>query len=244
MKFISNALERKFSIVSSLINQETSRKLLDYGCGEGWSLDFFHKKGWDLKGIEMSDYGLKTHNPHLLKYIEIVDNITDSNNFKVPTTFDLIILENVLEHVLNPLETLSLMRKFSHENTIIIIQVPNDFSITQQRLKQLKFINSNYWVAYPDHISYFNLKGLENLCYEAGWRLEKVSTDFPIDFSLFNENTNYINDKTKGKSCHYQRMQIDALIHSISIEKANQFYENLANIGLGRSIIGFFKPIE
>jgi hypothetical protein len=43
-----------------------------------------------------------------------------------------------------------------------------------------------------------------------------------------------------GKGCHQVRVVIENLLHDISPEKTNEFYQALANLGLGRNIIGFF----
>jgi len=55
-------------------------------------------------------------------------------------------------------------------------------------------------------------------------------------------NTNYYENKIAGKECHRARILIENLLSSISIEKTNRFYELLADLGFGRSIIGFFIP--
>ena len=66
-------------------------------------------------------------------------------------------------------------------------------------------------------------------------------SDFPIDFNLVNPDTNYNKDKTKGKNTHRSRVELDNLMHSISIEKTIQYFKALADLGLGRQIISFLK---
>ena len=49
LRYFTNKIDQKFRIVEEnigLSNQGT-RSLLDVGCGEGWTLDFFFKKGLD-----------------------------------------------------------------------------------------------------------------------------------------------------------------------------------------------------
>ncbi len=72
------------------------------------------------------------------------------------------------------------------------------------------------------------------------WRRSIILADFPIELNLFNENTNYVEDRSKGKSCHWVRIVIENLLHSISIEKTNELYSILSMMGWGRQIIGFF----
>jgi hypothetical protein len=151
-------------------------------------------------------------------------------------------MDNILEHVINPLKLLCSVRHIAKENSILVIDVPNDFSPVQIELLEKKFIAKPYWIKIPDHISYFNKDGLINLCKEAGWIIRKMISDYPIDFTLFNKNTNYYENKIAGKECHRARILIENLLSSISIEKTNRFYELLADLGFGRSIIGFFIP--
>ena len=123
----------------------------------------------------------------------------------------------------------------------MMIEVPNDFSRLHQYLIDNNYIKKPFWVASPDHISYFNKDGLINLCNYAGFSVVKILTDFPIDFNLLHEDTNYIIDRSKGKKVHQTRIEIENLLHDISIEDKNELYLLLAKIGFGRNIIGFFK---
>lgn len=122
----------------------------------------------------------------------------------------------------------------------MIIEVPNDFSVVQKYLSENKYISRQFWVAEPDHISYFNREGLISICQKVGWECLYTMGDFPIELNLFNENTNYVEDRSKGKSCHWVRIVIENLLHSISIEKTNELYSILSMMGWGRQIIGFF----
>lgn len=96
----------------------------------------------------------------------------------------------------------------------------------------------------PEHVSYFNKEGLVNICKKTNWNVQKIIGDYPIEFNLFNPNANYVMDKKTGAGAHLQRLRIDNLMHKISIEKTNRFYEALGDMGLGRSIIGIFKKTK
>ena len=46
--------------------------------------------------------------------------------------------------------------------------------------------------------------------------------------------------KTKKKvNCHMARVEIENLLHAISPEKTNAFYEALSELGLGRDLVVF-----
>ena len=104
-----------------------------------------------------------------------------------------------------------------------------------------KYIEESYWIVSPDHLSYFNKEGLESLFLKNGWSSVITIADYPVDWNLINQNTNYIVDKTKGKSCHLERIEMENLFHTQPIEKVINFYKALADLGFGRSIVGLFK---
>lgn len=242
-RYFNNKIKQKHSIILNANILSTNKKLslLDIGCGEGFTLKHFKKLGWQVLGLDYSDYGCKTINPDCRKDLivgDIFENIASlrERNKK----FDVIWLDNVLEHVLSPFELLKECNFLTKKNGMLIVEVPNDFSTVQKYLLDKKYIDKEFWVVIPDHISYFNKEGLTNICKEAGWDKYKIISDYPVDLNLFNDNTNYVKDKSKGKSVHMERIEIENLLHSISIDKTNRLYEIMADIGIGRQIIGFF----
>ncbi|OFX21059.1 MAG: hypothetical protein A2033_10565 [Bacteroidetes bacterium GWA2_31_9] len=244
IEYFNNKIEEKYFVINKLLKllSNSTFSILDIGCGEGWTLNYFNEKKWDITGIDFSDSGCKNHNPHLLENLiigDIYENISKLINSK---KYDVVWLDNVLEHVFNPKDLLEKCRKLINKNGILIIEVPNDFSVLQNYLISNKLIDKQFWIALPDHLSYFNKEGLNNLANDAGWVSKFIMSDSPIDFNLLNEHTNYINDKSKGKSCHYARVKIDNLIHSISVENAVNYYNSLAELGLGRQLISFYQP--
>lgn len=243
LQYLSNKIEQKYSLFRNISTNNNHQRLLEIGCGEGYCLSFFNARNWEVLGLDFSDYGLLKHNPDQIENIIIGDIYKNIQLLKSQKkTFDIIWVDNVLEHVLDPLQLLSDCNQLTSNNGVLVIEVPNDFSIIQQELKNKGIVEKDFWVVIPDHISYFNKEGLCNICKETGWYSHKIIADFPIDFNLFNSNSDYISDKNKGKGAHRQRIILDNLMHRISIEKTNNFYQSLADLGLGRQIIGvFFK---
>ena len=125
-----------------------------------------------------------------------------------------------------------------------IESVVKGLSLFQQYLLDSNHIDKEFWVSPPDHLSYFNKNGLIKLANAVGWRVNKVISDFPIDLDLLNPNSNYIKNSLVGKASHRKRVEFENFIHSMSIEKTNQFYESLLNLGLGRNITGFFSKCK
>lgn len=219
-----------------------SGTLLDIGCGEGWTLSYFNNLGFDVTGLDYSTHGISTHNSLLTEKVvcgNIYQNIYQL--IALNKKYDIIWLDNLLEHVIDPLSLLNDCKKLAKPTTTLVVEVPNDFSALQKQLLKDGKIPNEFWVALPDHLNYFSKESLDNISFEAGWKNYFSIADFPIDFFLFNPDSNYVSDKSKGKNCHYARVEIDNLFHSISIENTIQYYKALALLGLGRQIISFFK---
>lgn len=245
VNYLLNKLSQKYHVIKPFLANNKKPEFLDIGCGEGWALKFFAEHGFNLTGLDYSNFGCKIHNPEYADSIVLGDISKNLDAFiKEGKKFDLIWLDNVLEHVLDPLALLKICHDVASENSVLVIEVPNDFSPVQEKLIESGHIDRAFWVVVPDHISYFNNQGLQNICIDAGWQSEKIISDFPIDFNLFNPLTNYVKNREFGRSCHLVRIEVENLIHSISPEKAVNLYQALADIGLGRQISGFFTKVK
>ncbi len=234
--------QRVYWSFSKLSNHSFSgKRLLDVGCGEGFTLSFFYEKGWEVVGIDYSDFGCRNNNSEMLPFFKTGD-INQRLNELVASgeKFDVIWLDNVLEHVLNPEEMLLRLRDLSGEMGVIVIEVPNDFNLIQNHSLTQGWIENEVWIAVPDHISYFNKAGLDNLCKATGWNSQIFLGDFPIDIFLMNEESRYFGHPGKGKAAHRARIEFDNLLQREKGIDSLAFYQGLAAAGLGRTITGVF----
>lgn len=91
--------------------------------------DYFFKSNIsDLELNDFSDFGLKTFHPHLIKFLkklDIYDHIDEAINTN--KFFDIISMDNVLEHVIDPELLLRKLMNLMHDKSVIRITVPNDF---------------------------------------------------------------------------------------------------------------------
>jgi len=214
------------------------KKFIDIGCGEGFTLKHFKLEGCEVMGVDFSDFAIKHHNPDMLPYLhkgDFLEFIKQSieNNVR----FDIVNLDNVLEHVIDPVGLLRDIGELLADRGILRIQVPNDFSLCQEELLRLGKISHCFWVsALGGHLSYFNTESLRNLLVSLNYRIITVLGDYPIDFFLFNENTNYVKNREVGKSCHESRVLTENLLYKADFEKALKLYEVMGEMGLGRVI--------
>ncbi len=247
IEYFNIKLEEKHIVINELQDnnkKENPEKFLDIGCGEGFALKYFSENGYKVTGIDYSSFGCEQHNPDMCEkilYGDITEKLNELINKQIK--FNIINLDNVLEHLAEPAVTLEKCRQISYADTILCIKVPNDFSIVQQYLYDNNYVDNSFWVAIPDHVSYFNKDGLKRLAESTGWNCLKILGDTPIDFNLLNDNVNYIKNKSVGKSCYKAKVAIESLLHSISPEETLKLYEIMGNMGVGREIYGYLKII-
>jgi 2-polyprenyl-3-methyl-5-hydroxy-6-metoxy-1,4-benzoquinol methylase len=241
IKYINNYPKRIYSVVKNKLENKANKTFLDIGCGEGYMLNSFKNFGFDVLGLDYSKAGISNHNKEILEYFKegdiykSIDNLINDNK-----KFDIINLTNVLEHVTEPINILNLIKKLLSDNGILVIRVPNDFSILQEHLETNNYIDNKFWVAPPDHLSYFNLESLKNISKYCGYKLLFHMADYPIDFDLLEDHTNYTR-KSVGNHSHLKRIRVENLLCDISIEKTNEYYNKLSELGLGRDITIFLE---
>ncbi len=243
LTFFQNSNHLKAEIIADFFKDQpkSERRLLDVGCGEGFTMDYFFKKGWEVIGIDYSQDGVARQNPEMKPFVlqgDIYLQIQELIEKK--EQYDVISILNVLEHVIDPVLTLKELQKLLSPGGLLIILVPNDFSILQKSLLADQKISRQFWIKTPDHLNYFSKDSLIALCEDQQFKFHKCLSDFPIDYFLANPDSNYIEDGSKGKNCHQARMWLDNLHCSISIPKTIELYEAFANLGSGRQVTAYF----
>ncbi len=103
VSYFKNKLEQKYCVLENLLdkNIQQAPQFIDIGCGEGWAVKYFKDKDWDVTGLDFSAHGCKSKNPDCLEHL-IIGDIYSNIELLSENQFDCILLDNVLEHVLDP----------------------------------------------------------------------------------------------------------------------------------------------
>jgi 2-polyprenyl-3-methyl-5-hydroxy-6-metoxy-1,4-benzoquinol methylase len=235
-------LVQKHAAVTSLIGQR-SGSMLDVGCGEGFAMAFFQNEGWTVSGMDYSDEGLLTMNPDLRPFLrtgdvfQLLDEAIASNEH-----YDLVWLGNVLEHVTDPVGLLNALNKLVASDGLLVVTVPNDGTRLHEQLFESAQIPERFWIAIPDHISYFDASSLRQATEACGWSCTRIIADFPIDWFLTHAGSNYVADRSQGPAAHRARIALDRLMGDSHPDIVNAFYEHMAAMGLGRQITAYLRP--
>ena len=207
--------------------------ILDIGCGWAQALLFFKEKGYNCYGFDPSpeavEYGVA-------KGLNLKCAGLDSMAVFGDTKFDVVILKNVLEHLLDPEAVLKeISDKVLVPGGLIVIDVPNEFNEFQVCGKEIHNL-SEWWVAPPAHLNYFNGQTLSNLLNGLNYTVCDMESSFPLEmFLLFGDC--YVGDAPLGKMCHNKRVNFELNLRKTGREDTlRKFYRALAELNLGRQV--------
>jgi SAM-dependent methyltransferase len=144
-------------------------RILDFGCGSGAFMSRMRDAGWSVTGVELDAKAaaqLRASKGFIV--YSSVDELIDKNR----DPFDVIVMGHVLEHVSDPVSTLSTLKNLLSESGRLIITTPNANSLASKLFRQ-------YWrgLEPPRHFNVFTLTSLSNALKRGGLRLVKIRTE-------------------------------------------------------------------
>lgn len=235
----ANVSEYIYSKFNPAKNEQSS--IIDVGSGEGYFSKYFFDKGWNVTTLDYSNFAISLHNPELLPtlvegdiYKSLSQLITEKRSF------NFINLKNVLEHVIDPIGLLEQLKSLMNTQSLLRIQIPNDYSKFQEFLLDQQ-MTTNTWLCAPDHLQYFNFQSIVKVVKNLGFTVESIMADFPIELFLLNNSSNYVQDRSKGKDAHRARILATNFIFDQGVENYINFFSASVDVNIGRQIIIYIK---
>ncbi len=156
-------LDYYYNILKKHIEQKflNKGKILDIGCSSGYFLDVMD--GWDRYGVEISkQYADITKSKYKDKiFIGSFSDYTQNENF-----FDVITLQDCLDHMLNPVEVIKKCKYLLKPKGLLVVKVHNMDCLYAK-------LAGKYFYAFipPTHLFYFNKKSLSVLFNKTGFKV-------------------------------------------------------------------------
>jgi len=150
LEFVKLKIERRAACAEDHVRSDNDSgclTLLDVGCGEGFTLAWYKERGWCVEGIDFSKAGIEAHNPSVLADFHEGDIFELlQQRIRAWIKYDLVWLQNVLEHVVDPVRLLvDLRRIVKSTGGALIVTVPNDGSRFQKMLIEEQLISEPFW---------------------------------------------------------------------------------------------------
>jgi len=165
--------QRKFSLIKRHIPK--GGKLLDVGCATGLFLEVAERIGYEVFGVEISNYaaGRVTETLRSNVFMGELEKARFSDEY-----FDIVAMWDTLEHLPRPLEDLQEVNRILKTGGVIIIETLNVACLNAKIL-------GPKWPLYapPHHLFYFSLDTLSKLLLKGGFdifEVEPIQTYSPI----------------------------------------------------------------
>lgn len=171
-----------------------TKRVLDVGCGYGPSVFFLKKKSIDWVGLEIDPIkalinrqkGLKCHSLDLEEFAK-----------KSNERFDVILVNQVIEHVSNPIGFFQAIRKLLTDKGNAHFSTPNYDS-------KYRYINGASWIHWhvPYHQLYFNSHSFTYLTQKTGFKVVEIYTRTPFLFFVLQRNVKPCERGKKNQTFH------------------------------------------
>jgi 2-polyprenyl-3-methyl-5-hydroxy-6-metoxy-1,4-benzoquinol methylase len=228
------AWQDRLTLFEDLLEREATRSLsvIDIGCGPGWFLKSAADRGWKTQGIEPSKQAAE-HARGL--GLNIVNAMFDETTAPKLERADIVHLNNMLEHVADPIGLLRLAISRTWPGGLICVGVPNDYNALQDAARAGG--TKPWWLVPPHHLNYFDFASLEALLKRMGLEVVETLTSFPMELFLL-MGDNYVGDDALGRECHARRKHFDLALEKAGLGAVRRrLYGALAKAGIGREAI-------
>ncbi len=220
----------KYDLCEELLGKER-RRLLDVGSGPGWFLQYGIERGWEARGVEPSLTAAEFSRAEL--GLSVVTGFFEPTVVAQLGLFDVVHLNNVLEHVRDPKAVLDLACSLLRPSGLVCVSVPNDFNPLQEILVKLRG-HEQWWVTPQEHVNYFDHQSLGRLLERAGFAVRSQVGSFPLElFAMMGED--YLADPQLGSVIHGRRKALElAMEEAGRLDLLWEVYGKLGELGLGR----------
>lgn len=170
---------------------QTVSRVLEIGCGVGNFASLLKERNKvEVWGVELNKDAAKEAERKLDKVI--VANF-ENDVIDIPKNFfDCIVFNDVLEHLINPWNVLTISKMYLSKEGYIVASIPNVryFMNIKRLLKHKEWNYENDGVLDNTHLRFFTIKSIIAMFQNAGFEIVKIeginSMQFPWKFRILN----------------------------------------------------------
>jgi 2-polyprenyl-3-methyl-5-hydroxy-6-metoxy-1,4-benzoquinol methylase len=156
----------RVKFVSALLGGPPGR-ILDVGCGKGLLLAGLRATGWEVAGTELSEVSSRFATA---AGIAVHHAPVEECSFEAGS-FDVVTLYHSLEHMTDPMRTLTAVHRLVRPGGFLVVEVPNFGSWYAKA-----FGDAWFHLDVPRHLFHFTQQTLQHLVETAGFRVVRQET--------------------------------------------------------------------
>ena len=198
------ALKRKLSLINKYAN--TSKTILDIGCGTGEFLTNARKNNWNTLGVEINDEARNKSSKKNITTYKFIEEVKSSQ-------FNIITLWHVLEHLKDLNGTITKISSLLDTDGTLIIAVPNYKSYDANYYKE-------YWAAYdtPRHLWHFSQKSISTIFENHNL---KVVRTLPMYFDSY--YVSLLSEKYKTGKSNYLKAFYRGMLSNLKAKRTGEY---------------------
>lgn len=140
-------------------------RLLDIGCAVGFLMEQAMREGFEAEGIELNEKAVKIASS---KGLNVKKCALQESGYR-KNIFDVVILNHVLEHIIEPNRFMQEVRSVLNDDGILVMGVPNHNSLVARLFRR-----QWYGWGIPEHIWHFDRKSFRSLLYNNGFKVKEM----------------------------------------------------------------------
>lgn len=154
--------KERMDFIEKFHNQELPKRFLDIGCSTGFVVEEGQSRGWDACGIELNPSASEFASKRSLKiFSKPLEKLSFENKFSDIGLFD------VLEHLVNPSDSLERIYDMLLPKGNIYVYVPNYNSAS----KEILGVENSHFIWPTHHLTYFTPDTLKSFLETKGFKV-------------------------------------------------------------------------
>ncbi len=148
-------------IIEKYLDKKDTISLFEVGCATGFFMDLARQRKWQTAGIDISQYAIKkAQEKGLIASADVLESYVPAQKF------DVVVMQDVIEHVKDPLDTLRRAADMLEPKGLLLITTPDAGSLWAK-------VWNKHWHAFvpPQHLFYFSAKNLSPILEKYGFQV-------------------------------------------------------------------------